>query len=81
MQIRKSTNNYINSKLFTEFSGGLNHSTEHHLFPTVSHCHYSKISPIIANYCRQNNFPYNVEESFTKLYFSYIKLMNYVKIK
>ena len=27
------------------FSGGLNYQIEHHLFPTVNHCHLPALSP------------------------------------
>jgi linoleoyl-CoA desaturase len=37
---------------------GLDHQIEHHLFPNVSHVHYSAISPLVESFCRTNGLPY-----------------------
>jgi linoleoyl-CoA desaturase len=81
MEIRKSSNFSSSSKLFTEMNGGINYQIEHHLFPTVSHCHYDKISPIINAFCKQNNIPYVVKKNLLEVYYSYKKMLQFVKVK
>src|SRR4051794_30271939 len=46
-QIRTTANFATKSPLTTWFTGGLNHQIEHHLFPNVSHTHYSGLRPIV----------------------------------
>lgn len=38
--------------------GGFTHHVAHHLFPTVGHTYYPKITPIIRKYASENNLPY-----------------------
>lgn len=38
--------------------GGFTHHVAHHLFPTVGHTYYPKITPIIRKYAKENNLPY-----------------------
>ena len=38
---------------------GLNYQIEHHLFPTVNHCHLREIQPIVKKLCTKHNIPYN----------------------
>ena len=47
------------SRLLAWYLGGLNFQVEHHLFPTVSHVHYRRISPIVEDMCAQHGLPYN----------------------
>jgi linoleoyl-CoA desaturase len=37
---------------------GLEYQVEHHLFPSVSHPYYPKISPVVQDYCRRHGLPY-----------------------
>src|SRR6218665_1041208 len=41
------------------FTGGLNHQIEHHIFPNISHVHYSKIAEIVKETARECNLPYH----------------------
>mmetsp|Transcript_14355 Transcript_14355/g.30141 ORF Transcript_14355/g.30141 Transcript_14355/m.30141 type:complete len:500 (+) Transcript_14355:68-1567(+) len=41
------------------FSGGLNYQIEHHLFPTVNHCHLPALSPGVKKICKKYGVPYN----------------------
>ncbi|EDQ89353.1 uncharacterized protein MONBRDRAFT_8218 [Monosiga brevicollis MX1] len=41
------------------FTGGLNYQIEHHLFPTVNHCHHRHIQPIVKAVCDKYSVPYN----------------------
>jgi linoleoyl-CoA desaturase len=81
MEIRKSGNFNLNSKLFTEFNGGINFQIEHHLLPTVAHCHYQSISPIVKTFCQKNNIPYLEKKNLWEVYLSYKKMLAHVKLK
>lgn len=41
------------------FSGGLNYQIEHHLFPTVNHCHLPALQPKVKAICRKHGVAYN----------------------
>ena len=38
---------------------GLNYQIEHHLFPTVNHCHLRDIQPIVKSLCEKHSIPYH----------------------
>ena len=48
-QLRTTADFATRSRLATWFTGGLNHQVEHHLFPNVSHTHYSRLRPIVLS--------------------------------
>jgi linoleoyl-CoA desaturase len=37
---------------------GLEYQIEHHLFPNLSHVHYSKLAPLVREFCEQYGLPY-----------------------
>lgn len=41
------------------FSGGLNFQIEHHLFPTINHCHLPALSPGVKRICKKYGVPYH----------------------
>ena len=43
--------------------GALNHQTTHHLFPGVIQSHYPKITPIVAQTCREFGVSYHYVDS------------------
>jgi linoleoyl-CoA desaturase len=53
----------IEARLVTWFCGGLNHQTEHHLFPALPHPAYRVIAPIVAETCAEYAIPYQVQPS------------------
>ena len=57
-QLRSTANFACNNKLVTFLVGGLNFQIEHHLFPTISHVHYTDISKIIKKTASEFNLPY-----------------------
>lgn len=57
-QLKTTANFATKNKLITWLVGGLNHQVEHHLFPTISHIHYSSISKIIKQTAQECNLPY-----------------------
>ena len=44
--------------LVNYYTGGLNHQIEHHIFPNISHIHYSKIAEFVKETARECNLPY-----------------------
>jgi len=38
---------------------GLNYQIEHHLFPTINHCHLRDIQPIVKSLCEKYGIPYH----------------------
>jgi linoleoyl-CoA desaturase len=63
-QLLTTTNYSPKSKWFSWLIGGLNYQVEHHLFPQISHVHYSKISNLVRSTAAKYNVPYFVEPSF-----------------
>jgi linoleoyl-CoA desaturase len=62
-----TTMNYSpKSKIFAWYIGGLNHQVEHHLFPTICHVHYPKISGIVKEVSKQFGIPYRSTPTFIK---------------
>ena len=63
IQVRHSGNFMNNYPLFTRFYGGINYQIEHHLFPSVSHCHYPAISKIVKETCQEFDIEYTHHDS------------------
>lgn len=55
-QVTSSSN--VGGSFLAFMNGGLNYQIEHHLFPRISHTHYTKIAPIVKEYCLKKNIPY-----------------------
>ncbi|MFT4544204.1 MAG: linoleoyl-CoA desaturase [Bacteroidia bacterium] len=65
-QLKTTTDFAPNNKLVTWFVGGLNFQVVHHLFPKVSHVHYPKLAPIVAQTAKEFNLPYHCIPTFTQ---------------
>jgi linoleoyl-CoA desaturase len=63
------------NKIISWLVGGLNFQIEHHLFPQISHVHYSAISKIVKHQCELFGLPYNYYPSMTQAIFSHVRLM------
>ena len=77
-QLMTTVNFSTKNKLIGWFTGGLNFQVEHHIFPNISHIHYSKIAEIVKKTAREFNLPYNEFKSTRKAiiaHFDYLKLM------
>jgi linoleoyl-CoA desaturase len=77
-QLMTTVNFSPKNKLISWFTGGLNYQVEHHIFPNISHIHYSKIAEIVKKTAKEFNLPYNEFKSTRKAiiaHFSYLKLM------
>lgn len=57
-QLKTTANFAPKNKFISWLVGGLNFQIEHHLFPRVSHIHYSKIRKIIKQACTEYGVPY-----------------------
>ncbi len=71
-----TTANYApKSRILSWFVGGLNFQVEHHLFPTICHVHYKKISPIIKETAKEFNYPYHSHSTFIKALASHVRIL------
>jgi linoleoyl-CoA desaturase len=52
------------SRLFRWYAGGLDHQTEHHLFPRVPHTAYPIIAPVVSAICTEYDIPRHIQPSF-----------------
>mmetsp|Transcript_32995 Transcript_32995/g.32696 ORF Transcript_32995/g.32696 Transcript_32995/m.32696 type:complete len:390 (+) Transcript_32995:217-1386(+) len=58
LQVVNSVNFALDSWLWTNLSGGLNHQIEHHLFPGYVHTNYPEIAKIVQASCKENGLKY-----------------------
>jgi linoleoyl-CoA desaturase len=63
-QIKTTMNFGTDDKIFSWLVGGLNHQVEHHLFPTICHVHYPKLSAIVKKTAEEFNLPYHSKKTF-----------------
>jgi len=57
-QLKTTANFAPRNKFISWLVGGLNFQIEHHLFPKISHIHYSRIRNIIKQACMEYGVPY-----------------------
>lgn len=72
-QLFTTVNFGTRNKILNWFTGGLNHQVEHHIFPHISHVHYSNISRIVRETAREFNLPYNEYKTFRNAINSHFK--------
>jgi len=63
-QMETTCNFAPDNKILSWFVGGLNYQVEHHLFPTICHVHYKKLSKIVKETAEEFNVPYNSHKTF-----------------
>jgi linoleoyl-CoA desaturase len=63
-QLFNTANFAPKAKLFSWYVGGLNYQVEHHLFPSICHIHYNKISKIVEETAKEYNLPYHSYSTF-----------------
>ena len=56
-QLFTTVNFGTKNKVVNWFTGGLNHQVEHHIFPNISHVHYTKISKIVRKQPKNSTYP------------------------
>lgn len=75
-QVMTSHTFAIRDRLSFIFTGGLNFQIEHHLFPTVNHCHLRKIQPIVKQACIKHNVPYHESKTMGEAFSKYLQHMH-----
>jgi linoleoyl-CoA desaturase len=74
-QVKTTANFATRNKIISWFVGGLNFQIEHHLFPRISHVHYSALNKIVKQNCIQYNIPYNEFPTMSKAMASHFRMM------
>ena len=72
-QLITTVNFGTKNRLVNWFTGGLNHQVEHHIFPHISHIHYTKISKIVKETALEFNLPYNEFKTTRKAIISHFR--------
>lgn len=72
-QLKTTVNFGTRNRIVNWFTGGLNHQVEHHIFPNISHIHYSKIAEIVKQTAREFNLPYNEYDTTRKAIISHFQ--------
>jgi linoleoyl-CoA desaturase len=75
-QLKTTANFAPGNKVINWFVGGLNFQIEHHLFPKISHIHYTEIRRIIKQACDEYGIPY-IE--YPKMRHAVLSHMNFLK--
>ncbi len=80
-QLFTTVNFSTKNKVMNWYSGGLNHQVEHHIFPHISHVHYTKISKIVRQTTREFNLPYNEYKTTRKAVIAHFKHLRDMGLK
>jgi linoleoyl-CoA desaturase len=79
-QLFTTANFDTRNKLVNWFTGGLNHQIEHHIFPHISHAHYTKISKIVKDTAQEFKLPYYEYKTIGKAFRAHIKWLKKLSI-
>ena len=74
-QLQTTVNFGTKSKIVNWFTGGLNHQVEHHIFPHISHVHYTKISKIVRETAKEFDLPYKEYKTTRKAILAHFKFL------
>lgn len=74
-QLLNTANFAPKARLLSWYVGGLNYQVEHHLFPTICHIHYRKISAIVKETATEFNLPYHSYKTFSKALVEHTKML------
>lgn len=66
------------ARLVTWYTGGLNHQTEHHLFPQVPHTAYPEIAPVVEEVCAEFQIPYRVQPTLRQAVASHYRHLRHL---
>nr|WP_236002914.1 acyl-CoA desaturase [Luteirhabdus pelagi] len=69
------------NRIVNWFTGGLNHQVEHHIFPNISHIHYTEIAKIVKETALEYNLPYNEYTSTRKAIAAHFKFLKQMGMK
>jgi linoleoyl-CoA desaturase len=74
-QVASSVDFARGSRLLGWYLGGLNFQIEHHLFPQLSHVHYSRIAPLVEGTCHEFGVSYHARPTFRAALASHFHLL------
>ena len=74
-QVMNTVNFAPKNRLLTWYVGGLNYQVEHHLFPSICHIHYRKLSKIVKATAEEFNLPYHVMPTFRSALWYHMKML------
>lgn len=74
-QLFNTANFAPKSRLFSWYVGGLNYQVEHHLFPSICHIHYKKISQIVEQTAKEYQLPYYSYKTFVEALSEHTKML------
>ena len=80
-QLFTTVNFGTTNKIMNWFTGGLNHQVEHHIFPNISHVHYTKISEIVKQTAREFNLPYHEYKTTRKALLAHFRHLKEMGMK
>ncbi|TDI67268.1 MAG: acyl-CoA desaturase [Bacteroidetes bacterium] len=80
-QLFTTVNFSTKNKITNWFTGGLNHQVEHHMFPNISHIHYTKISAIVRKTTKEFNLPYKEYKTTRKALIAHFKHLKQMGMK
>ena len=75
-QLLTTSNFATRNRFISWFIGGLNFQIEHHLFPSISHVHYNKISQIVKETALEYGIPYYETKGFWQAICSHWKTLH-----
>lgn len=74
-QMNTTANFSRNNKWISWYVGGLNFQVEHHLFPSICHVHYPKISEIVKATAQEYGVPYLEYATITEAVGSHVRVL------
>lgn len=74
-QLLNTVNFSRKSRVMNYFIGGLNYQIEHHLFPHISHVHYSELSNIVKKTAESYGLPYYEYNNFVAALWAHGKML------
>lgn len=72
-QLNTTVNFGTRNRIVNWFTGGLNHQVEHHIFPNISHIHYTNIAKIVKETAAEFNLPYHEYKTTRKAIISHFR--------
>ncbi len=76
IQLSSTANFAPKSRILSWFIGGLNYQIEHHLFPTICHVHYKKISKIVKQTAQEFQLPYHEYPTFAHALINHFRFLH-----
>ena len=80
-QLLTTVNFSTKNRIVNWFTGGLNHQIEHHIFPHISHVHYTKIGSIVKKTAREFNLPYNEYKTTRSALLSHFRFLRQMGVQ